>query len=223
MPRFTCCIKDRKDCHPTPDDAKRNLAALLLTTLSLPFRYSPFAFTASSPPTFSDAWEKLHTASLSAFGRDAKCICCEILPSMRAQRILAVIQSDLQLIAELRRVLENDQFRSVAVSRSCQEAILYLRGVGIYANRARYPLPTMFILDCQNPGTEDLEVLSWVRERPEFSHLPLLLLCAERHRHLHVTCALDPACYIVDREDPAEILDVVRTVETTFATPEMIA
>lgn len=142
---------------------------------------------------------------------------------MRTQHILAVIQSDLHLIGELRRVLETDPFRTLSVSRNGQEAILYLRGVGIYANRARYPLPTMFVLDCQNPDGEDLEVLSWVRERPEFSHLPVLLLCAEKHGNLHVTCALDPACYIVDRERSEEILDVVRTIEKDFEIPALIA
>lgn len=43
----------------------------------------------------------------------------------------------------------------------------------------RKPLPPLIILDQQLPGISGLEVLGWIRRRPEFSRLPVILLSSE--------------------------------------------
>src|SRR5688572_33446614 len=111
---------------------------------------------------------------------------------MISRHILAAVQSDLQLICSLRRVLEENGFPSLTVARNSQEAILYLRGIGIYQNRVRYPVPSVVILDSLNPDGVDLEVLAWLRERTAFMAVPVIFLCAESHAARHVACALDP-------------------------------
>src|SRR5690349_7030996 len=131
---------------------------------------------------------------------------------MMSRHIVAVVQSDLQLICSLRRVLEENGFPSLTIARNGQEAILYLRGVGIYQNRNRYPLPSVVVLDSQNPDSADLEVLAWLRERSAFSTTPVVFLCAEPHSLVHVACALDPASYIVDRENFEDLLDALRNL-----------
>jgi CheY-like chemotaxis protein len=133
---------------------------------------------------------------------------------MTSRHILAVVQSDLQLICSLRRVLEENGFPSVTVARNSQEAILYLRGVGIYQNRSRYPLPSVVVLDSENPDGADLEVLGWLRERVFFSTIPVIFLCAESHSSVHVACALDPASFIVDRANLDDLIEALRNVET---------
>ena len=125
---------------------------------------------------------------------------------MDGKKILAVIQSDLQLIRALRSKLEEQGLPFLNIARNSQEAILYLRGVGIYNNRERYPLPTALVLDCQNPDGCDLEVLSWVREQSEFRELPVFLLCPEHHER-HITCALDRVCFLIDRDNISELTD----------------
>lgn len=129
---------------------------------------------------------------------------------MAPNHILAVVQSDLQLICSLRSFLEANGYPSVTVARNSQEAILYLRGVGIYSDRSRYPFPSLLILDSLNPDGSDLEVLGWVRERSGFGSFPILILCAETHSPLHVTCMLDPASFIVDRANFNDLLDAMR-------------
>ena len=131
---------------------------------------------------------------------------------MTSRHILAVVQRDLQLISALRRVLGENGFPSLTVARNSQEAILYMRGVGIYQDRSRYPLPSVAILDSQNPESVDLEVLAWMRERSAFSALPIIFLCKESHSLAHVGCALDPASYIVDRANFEDLLDALRNL-----------
>ena len=126
--------------------------------------------------------------------------------------ILAVVQSDLQLISSLRRVLEESGFPSLTVARNSEEAILYLRGVGIYQNRIRYPVPSAVILDSQSPEGVDLEVLARLRERNAFTALPVIFLCAESHLAKNVACALDSDSYFVDRENFGELLYTLRSL-----------
>jgi DNA-binding response OmpR family regulator len=134
--------------------------------------------------------------------------------------VLAIVQTDLQLICSLRATLEQNGYPNVSVARNSQEAILYLRGVGVYANRSRFPLPSVLILDSQNPDSIDLEVLGFIREHRRFSNLPVIILCAEKHSPVHATCALDPASFLVERGNASDLLDALHLIEShgTLAT-----
>ena len=48
-----------------------------------------------------------------------------------------------------------------------QEAMDYLGGHGAYADRERFPLPCLTLLDLKLPRVMGLEVLQWIREQPE--------------------------------------------------------
>ena len=55
------------------------------------------------------------------------------------------------------------------------EALDYLAGRGAYANRGRYPLPRVVLLDLNLPLVSGFEVLKWVRSRPELASLPVVV------------------------------------------------
>lgn len=131
---------------------------------------------------------------------------------MSFQHILAVVQSDLQYICSLRRVLELKGFPSVAIARNSQEAILYLRGVGIYEDRTRHPLPSVVILDSLNVDGGDLEVLGWLRDNMPIQNIPVIFLCSQQHNHAHLTCALDPISFIVERDNFDDLADTLHNI-----------
>ncbi|GAA6616966.1 response regulator [Scytonema sp. NUACC26] len=54
--------------------------------------------------------------------------------------------------------------------------INYLSGVGEYANRERYPLPTLLLLDIKLPRLSGLEVLEWIRQQPDLKRLLVIML-----------------------------------------------
>jgi CheY-like chemotaxis protein len=56
-----------------------------------------------------------------------------------------------------------------------EEAIGYLRGEGRYSNRAVFPLPQLLVLDPKTPGKDGWEILQWLRERPEFESLVVVM------------------------------------------------
>jgi CheY-like chemotaxis protein len=55
-------------------------------------------------------------------------------------------------------------------------AIACLNGDGSYADRERYPLPCLILLDLKLPGESGFTVLEWVRKHPALGKLPVVVL-----------------------------------------------
>src|SRR5579864_3860603 len=56
------------------------------------------------------------------------------------------------------------------------EATLYLKGKGRYADRDRFPFPRLVLLDLGMPGVSGFEFLERLRQDPESSSLPVVIL-----------------------------------------------
>lgn len=57
-----------------------------------------------------------------------------------------------------------------------EQAMAYLSGAGIYANRQSYQLPSLILLDLKMPRATGLEILKWIRAHPVLSEIPVLVL-----------------------------------------------
>src|SRR6266536_970918 len=60
------------------------------------------------------------------------------------------------------------------------EAIAYLNGEGVHADRGLYPFPEVLILDLKMPRMSGLELLAWVREHPEYRVIPTIIMSSSR-------------------------------------------
>lgn len=58
------------------------------------------------------------------------------------------------------------------------QAIEYVEGRGQFSDSARYPLPSLIILDIKMPPPDGFEVLRWIRQRPEFDKVCAVMLTA---------------------------------------------
>ena len=63
-----------------------------------------------------------------------------------------------------------------------QDAIDYLRGDREFADRSRFPMPHLILLDHKVPG-EEWQILKWVRAQPRLQNIPIAIL----------TRSIDPA------------------------------
>lgn len=64
----------------------------------------------------------------------------------------------------------------VFVVRNGSEVIAYFRGEGKYSNRHQFPLPRVLFLDLKMPGLGGSDVLLWLRGRPQFTQMLIVIL-----------------------------------------------
>ncbi len=63
-----------------------------------------------------------------------------------------------------------------------EEAITYLKGVGDYSDRDKFPLPAIMMLDLNMPMKNGFDVLAWLRTQPKLKCLTVVVLTASMRR-----------------------------------------
>jgi CheY-like chemotaxis protein len=61
-----------------------------------------------------------------------------------------------------------------------QEAIAYLSGEGVYADRAKFPIPVVLLLDLKMPKRTGFDVLAWCKRQPHLTKLLIIVLSGNR-------------------------------------------
>jgi CheY-like chemotaxis protein len=68
--------------------------------------------------------------------------------------------------------------KPISVVRTGNEAIQYLGGRGKCADREKFPMPDLLLLDLKMPGVDGFEVLEWIRSQPEISIRKVVVLAS---------------------------------------------
>jgi CheY-like chemotaxis protein len=134
---------------------------------------------------------------------------------MKQHSVILLVENDKDYIYVLEQAFRKAEIRNpLKIARYGNEAILYLRGVGIYADRRNYPLPRLVLLDMTNPDGSSMAVLGWIREQQQFSKMPILILAGSDQEN-EVQCALDRGAnaFLVKRERLAELTSMIHSLE----------
>jgi CheY-like chemotaxis protein len=67
------------------------------------------------------------------------------------------------------------------VVRSGEEALEYFQGAGKYADRKKYPIPGLVLLDLRMPRMNGLEVLKWIRDQPQLHSVVVIMFTSSAH------------------------------------------
>ncbi len=104
-------------------------------------------------------------------------------------------------------------FPKPEVARDGEQAIEYLSGLGEYADRARYPLPGLILLDLKLPRLSGFEVLRWIREREGLRRIPVVMLTSSRERR-DIDRAYDcgASAYLVKPVETQAFSELVRSL-----------
>ncbi len=95
-----------------------------------------------------------------------------------------------------------------------EEAITYMKGEGRYADRQSFAFPRVLITDLKMPRKNGFEVLEWLREHPEYSIVPVIVLSASKEDKDVVRCyQLGANAYF---QKPAKVGDLASLVQTNF-------
>jgi len=101
-----------------------------------------------------------------------------------------------------------------------QQAIDYLAGVGEYADRARFPLPDLVLLDLKMPRQTGFDVLAWRRTQASLAHVPVVVLTTLREdRDIARAFELGATSYLVKSAAPETLQDLIGAFVLPFRQP----
>jgi CheY-like chemotaxis protein len=93
------------------------------------------------------------------------------------------------------------------------EVIDYLSGAGKYADRTRYRMPGLVLLDMKMPRATGLEVLKWIRSHSLLKHLPVIVLSgSELQEDKHLASAAGANSYLVKPPSFESLVDLVKHI-----------
>src|SRR4051794_27097131 len=100
------------------------------------------------------------------------------------------------------------------------QALAYLAGQSLYANRQLYPLPAVILLDLSLPQLSGFEVLKWIRSQPEFKRVPVVVLTAsEERRDIDRSYELGANSYLVKTPDLNKLFTLIQDLNNFVLTP----
>ena len=128
---------------------------------------------------------------------------------------ILLVEDDEADIFLLRRAFRNARIANPLIEvRDGQAAIQYLSGEGDYADRARYPIPFLILLDLRLPKLSGFEVIAWMRDQPQLANLIVVVLTASDHVP-DVTKARDLGAnsYLVKPGNFEELVEMVKRIK----------
>jgi CheY-like chemotaxis protein len=83
-------------------------------------------------------------------------------------------QDDVTLFLKVMR--KSGLNNPVALVRDGEEAIAYLKGAGEFADREKFPMPEILMLDLKMPKMNGFQVLEWIQTQPHLKNLLVVVL-----------------------------------------------
>jgi len=103
---------------------------------------------------------------------------------------------------------------------SGERAIAYLSGSGDYADRERFPLPSLILLDLKMPRANGLEVLKWIRTNGASAKVPVVMLSgSELKDDMQNAYRHGADSYMIKPLGFAALVDLVKSLNIAWLLP----
>lgn len=103
----------------------------------------------------------------------------------------------------------------VYFARDGDEGLNYLQGDGIFADRARNPLPTAVLLDLKMPGKNGFEILVWRQTDPIAKMIPTVVISmSDRKDDVMRAYQLGANAYFSKPTDLRKLIALLTMIET---------
>lgn len=143
---------------------------------------------------------------------------------MLHQSAILLAEDDWNDIFLFRCALEEAGVSSpLSIVRNGQEAIDYLSGNDIYADREKYPWPSAMLLDLNMPVVDGFGVLAWWRKQDAQHDLPIIVLSsASQESDIQRAMALGATAYRVKPADFYYLVTVARELRDHWLKPQEV-
>ena len=123
-----------------------------------------------------------------------------------------IVEDDPDHIALLEAVFAyRDEKAHVTVTRSAEEAIIYIRGPWGESDFRDAELPDVIVLDINMPGVGGIGFLKWYHGQPKIAHVPVVVFTSTGGPELErLSLALGASEFMVKPTDFRKLLPVVR-------------
>ena len=98
-----------------------------------------------------------------------------------ACKVFMVEDRDDEALLIRRAIGESSTLELVHHAKNAKEAVSYLQGAGVYADRARYPMPHVLVLDLEMPNEDGFQILEWLRKSGLGAEIRAVALAAGEH------------------------------------------
>lgn len=93
------------------------------------------------------------------------------------------------------------------------QVIEYLSGMGKYADRVRYRLPGLILLDLKMPRLAGLDILKWIRNQSALRDLPVIVLSgSELQEDIRQAYAVGADSYLVKPPTFTSLIHLVKEI-----------
>jgi two-component system response regulator len=108
--------------------------------------------------------------------------------------------------------------RPVQVAQDGQEAINYVQGVGKFADRVKFPMPCLVLLDLKLPYVMGLEVLRCIRKQPG-PPLPVIMLTASgENSDISAAYRLGANAFLTKPSEASKLQEMVKSINDFWLT-----
>ena len=142
--------------------------------------------------------------------------------SLNFMRPVLLAEDDPNDVFFFRRAFEQAGVSNpLEVVRDGAEAIEYLSGQGIYADRGRYPLPCLLLTDIKMPKVDGFELLAWLQRQDHLKHLPAIAISSScLDADLEGALSLGARAYKRKPADYRQLVEVAKEIKETWLTPQ---
>ncbi|HZR18866.1 MAG TPA: response regulator [Verrucomicrobiae bacterium] len=135
--------------------------------------------------------------------------------SNSGKTILLVEDNENDVIFMQRALATAEVANPVQIVADGQSAINYLAGVGEFSDRIAFPLPALLFLDLKLPVKSGLDVLAWLRRRPEFKKVIVLVLTTSREpTDIERAFELGANAYLAKPSSVSELTEMMRATKS---------
>jgi CheY-like chemotaxis protein len=129
--------------------------------------------------------------------------------------VILIAEDDDNDVLLIKRAFHQAQFENpLQVATNGEEAIAYLKGDPPFGERDKFPIPALLLLDLKMPRKNGFEVLAWVRQRPEFNALPVVVLTSSQESaDINRAYSLGANSYLVKPANFLSLVDMINRLK----------
>jgi CheY-like chemotaxis protein len=133
---------------------------------------------------------------------------------MSAKSLILLVEDDRDDAFFLRRAfLRAGLPHPIVDVRNGQQAVNYLSGNTLFADRSLYPLPKLIVVDLKLPVMDGFELLAWLQNQPDFESLPVIVISSSNlDSDRDKAIQLGAKDYLVKPHNPDDLVAMIRSL-----------